>query len=85
VRGVRAGRTGLRRNNATGGLQHDPLRRELLDPFHELKHNPVIRDFAKRLEAAGKKGHTIMTACARKLLVILNAMVRSGTPWSLSP
>lgn len=49
------------------------------------QHNPVIRDFGKRLEAAGKKGHTVMTACARKLLVILNAMVRSGTSWSLSP
>lgn len=49
------------------------------------QHNPVIRDFGKRLEAAGKQGHTVMTACARKLLVILNAMVRAGTTWSLSP
>lgn len=49
------------------------------------KWNPVIRAFAERLEAAGKPGHTIMTACVRKLLVILNAMVLSGKPWTLSP
>lgn len=49
------------------------------------QHNPVIRAFGERLAAAGKEPHTIMTACARKLLVILNAMVRAGTTWSLSP
>jgi len=47
--------------------------------------NPVICAFANRLEAAGKPGHTIMTACVRKLLVILNAMIHSGKPWTLSP
>lgn len=45
-------------------------------------HNPAIRAFAQRLEAAGKPFHTIMTACIRKLVVILNAIVASGTPWS---
>lgn len=45
-------------------------------------HNPVIRAFADRLEAAGKPFHTIMTACIRKLLVILNAIIASGLPWS---
>jgi transposase len=43
--------------------------------------NPVIRAFAQRLKAAGKAHHTILTACIRKLLVILNAMVMTGTPW----
>lgn len=47
------------------------------------QHNPVIRAFAERLEAAGKQSHTVMAACARKLLVILNAMVRSGTRWTV--
>lgn len=45
-------------------------------------HNPAIRAFAQRLEAAGKPFHTVMTACIRKLIVILNAMVAAGTPWS---
>ena len=41
-------------------------------------HNPVIRAFAQRLEAAGKPFHIVMTACVRKL----NAIVASGTRWS---
>lgn len=48
-------------------------------------HNPVIRAFAQRLKAAGKPFKVVMTACMRKLLVILNAMVHAGTPWSLLP
>lgn len=47
--------------------------------------NPVIRAFGLRLEAAGKPFKVVMTACMRKLLVILNAMVLAGTAWSLSP
>ncbi len=42
-------------------------------------HNPVIAAFAKRLE--GKEPKVILTACMRKLLVILNAMLRDGTDW----
>jgi transposase len=47
------------------------------------RHNPVIRDFARRLEAAGKPFKVVLTACMRKLLVILNAMIKNKTPWSL--
>ena len=43
------------------------------------QHNPRIAAFAKRL--AGKKAKVIITACMRKLLVMLNAMVRDGTDW----
>jgi transposase len=53
--------------------------------FSARRHNPVLRAFADRLEASGKTFKTVMTACMRKLLVILNAMVLAGTPWSLSP
>ena len=49
------------------------------------RRNPVIRALAERLEAAGKPYKVIMTACMRKLLVILNAMVATATTWSLSP
>ncbi len=49
------------------------------------RFNPAIRAFAERLKAAGKPFKVIMTACMRKLLVILNAMVLAGTPWTPSP
>jgi transposase len=46
------------------------------------KHNPTIRAFYKRLLAAGKLKKVALVACMRKLLTILNAMVRDGTPWN---
>jgi transposase len=45
------------------------------------RHNPVIRALYRRLRAAGKKPKVAITACMRKLLTILNAMLRDGTPW----
>jgi transposase len=45
------------------------------------RHNPVIRAFYTRLLAAGKTKKVALTACMRKLLTILNAMVKSQTPW----
>ncbi len=44
--------------------------------------NPVIRAFYTRLLAAGKPKTLALTACMRKLLTILNAMVRTNTPWN---
>jgi transposase len=43
--------------------------------------NPVIRAFYQRLVAAGKKPKVALTACMRRLLCILNAMIKSGTRW----
>jgi transposase len=43
--------------------------------------NPVIRAFYARLRAAGKPAKVALVACMRKLLTILNAILRSGTPW----
>jgi transposase len=45
-------------------------------------HNPVIRNFSKRLEAEGKEFKVMMTACMRKLLVILNSMAKSNSHWN---
>jgi transposase len=45
------------------------------------RHNPIIRAFYQRLVAAGKPKKVALTACMRKLLTILNAMVRSNTAW----
>ena len=46
------------------------------------RHNPVIRAFYLRLRAAGKPAKVALTASMRKLLVMLNAMVRDQTYWS---
>ncbi len=43
--------------------------------------NPVVRDFYERLIAHGKTRKCALTACMHKLLIILNAMVATGTYW----
>ena len=45
------------------------------------KHNPVIKAYFERLIAAGKPFKVAMTACMRKLLTILNAMLKTNQPW----
>ncbi|MBL6832666.1 MAG: transposase, partial [Pirellulales bacterium] len=45
------------------------------------KHNPVIREFAARLYAKGKPPKVVITACIRKLVVILNAMLKANQSW----
>jgi len=45
------------------------------------RYNPVIRAFYERLVAAGKPKKVALTACMRKLLTILNAMIARRTAW----
>ncbi len=45
------------------------------------RHNPVIRDFYQKLLAAGKPKQVALVAWMRKLLVILNAILRHRSPW----
>jgi transposase len=45
------------------------------------RSNPVIKAFSDRLKALGKEPKVIITACMRKLLVILNTMVKNKTHW----
>ncbi|MBA7491844.1 hypothetical protein ES702_02392 [subsurface metagenome] len=45
------------------------------------RHNPVISAFYQRLLAAGKAKKVALTACMRKLLVILNAMLKHHSSW----
>jgi len=47
------------------------------------RFNPVIREFYQRLVAAGKPKKVALTACMRKLLTILNAMVKNRTRWQV--
>jgi transposase len=48
------------------------------------RHNPVLKKFYQHLKAQGKKSKVALTACMRKLLVILNAMVKHNTHWKLA-
>jgi len=48
------------------------------------RHNPIIRTFYERLLKSGKLKMVALTACMRKLLVIINAMVRKGEKWRLA-
>ena len=45
------------------------------------RYNPPIKALADRLTAAGKPFKVVMVACMRKLLIILNIMVRENKPW----
>ncbi len=49
--------------------------------FTACRFNPVIHSFAERLRDNGKAYKVIITACMRKLLVILNTMIRNQTLW----
>jgi transposase len=46
-----------------------------------VRYNPVLKTFYERLRAAGKAAKVALTACMRKLLTILHAMVKHHTPW----
>lgn len=46
-----------------------------------IRFNPVIKKFYERLTASGKVFKVAITACMRKLLVILNAMIRDNSTW----
>ena len=48
------------------------------------RFNPVLRAFYQRLCAAGKPRKSALTACMRKLLTILNLMVRRNRHWNPS-
>lgn len=48
-------------------------------------YNPLLADYYARLRASGKTDKVALVACMRKLLIILNAMMKSNTPWSNSP
>jgi transposase len=49
------------------------------------RHNVVIREFYERLRKNGKAFKVAMVACMRKLLTILNAMIKNKTKWTPEP
>jgi transposase len=46
-----------------------------------IRYNPVLKEFYQRLRSSGKLHKVAMTACMRKLIVILNAMMKNKTCW----
>jgi len=68
-RSIRGGRAGVRATLYMAALV-------------AVRYNPVIREDYQRLIAAGKLPKVALVACTRKLLTILNAMVRDDKPWS---
>jgi transposase len=47
-----------------------------------IRHNPLLRAFYQRLRQAGKRKKVALVACMRKLLTILNAMLKQHRPWA---
>ena len=47
-----------------------------------MRCNPTIKAFAARLKSAGKAPKVVIVACMRKLLTIMNIMIRNNAPWN---
>lgn len=71
-RRIFGGRSGIRRSLYMAALS-------------ATRFNPVIRAFYQNLLKRGKEKKVALTACMRKLLVIINSMVRKGEAWRFSP
>jgi transposase len=50
-----------------------------------VRRNPTLRSFYERLRSAGKTPKVALVACMRKLIVILNAILKHETPWQPRP
>ncbi len=49
-----------------------------------IQHNPVMKDFYQHLVAQGKHKKVALTACMRKMVTILNTMVRNNQEWQMN-
>ena len=58
------------------------MRRALyMAALSELRHPGFLADFVRRMKEAGKPGKVILMAVARRLLVVANAVLRTGEPF----
>jgi transposase len=48
-----------------------------------MRYDPVIATFARRVADAGKPFKLVVTAALRKLLVILNTIIKTQSPWTM--
>lgn len=49
--------------------------------LNAVQHNPIIKATYQRMLAAGKLKKVALVACMRKMITMLNAMLRDHTPW----
>ena len=72
----------MRGRRSTWGGRRD-VRTALYTPtVSAIRHNPTIRNFYQSLRSAGKLKMVALVACMRKLLTILNAILRDQRPWT---
>lgn len=74
----------LRGHRTVWGGRADVRRALYMATMSAIRFNPSIRPFYDRLRANGKPPKVALTACMRKLLTILNAMVRDQAEWDPS-
>ena len=71
----------LRGKRGIGGGRADVRSQLYMPMLNAIKHNPRIRQFYKHLLSQGKPPKVALVAAMRKMLTILNAMVRDNTTW----
>ena len=71
----------LRGKRITGGGRVDVRNQLYMPALVAIQHNPVIRKYYKHLLKLGKVKMIAVVACMRKLLTILNAMVKKNESW----
>ena len=78
--------SGVMRGKRTTGGGRKSLRHALFMPtLVAVRCNPKLRTFYHHLLTQGKPKMTAVIACLRKLLVILNSLVKSNSNWNVSP
>ena len=71
------------RRRIKGGRSN--VRRKLyMAAVASIRHNPIIKNFYNKLIDTGKPPKLVLTACMRKILIILNAMIKNRTCWMAS-
>jgi transposase len=74
--------SGTLRGRRTTGGGRSPVRTALFLPtVVATQHNPTIRAFYRRLVDSGKEKMVALIAAMRKLLCLLNTILRDQTPW----
>jgi transposase len=71
----------LRGKRRIRGGRHSVRTMLFMATLTSVQHNPVIKRFYQRLVSLGKHKKVALTACIRKMVIMLNAMVRDGKCW----
>lgn len=74
----------MRGRRVIGGGRADVRNVLYMATVAAIRCNPAIQAFHQRLKAAGKPPKLAITACMRKLLTILNAVIKAQSPWRLA-